>query len=74
MKTRLNLTLDQDLILLSKEHAQSKGMSVSEFVEELLRKAIVDDGSTFSEKWRGKFNEAGKQGPRHERLKERFLE
>ena len=73
MKTKLNLTIDEDLVPLSKEYARSRGMSVSQLVEELLREVTENDGPTFSEKWRGIFRPSRKQGPRYEKLKERYL-
>ncbi len=73
MKTKLNLTIDEELVPLSKEYARSRGISVSQLVEELLREATENDGPTFSEKWRGRFKPARKEGPRYEKLKDRFL-
>ena len=73
MKTKLNLTIDEDLVPLSKEYATSRGISVSQLVEELLREVIENDGPAFSEKWRGRFKPARKEGPRYRKLKERFL-
>jgi hypothetical protein len=55
MKTRINLTIDEELVSLSKEYASRHGRSVSELVETLLRELVTSDQPAFSEKWRGRF-------------------
>ncbi len=72
MKTKLNLTIDEKLVPLSKAFAKKHGKSVSELVETLLREVVVDDVPPFSEKWRGKFSVAEKPDPRYAALKERY--
>lgn len=72
MKSKLNLTIDQDLIPLSKKYARSRGLSVSKLVEDLLRIVTQKEKPTFSEKWRGQFKVTHKRGPRYEKLKHRY--
>ena len=72
MKSKLNLTIDQDLVPLSKKYARSRGISISKLVEDLLRKVTQKDNPSFSEKWRGQFKVARKRGPRYDKLKDRF--
>lgn len=72
MKTKLNLTIDKDLIPKSKAFARLRGKSVSQIVEELLRKAIRTDGVSFVDRWRGKFKIADKTDPRYQILKRRY--
>lgn len=72
MKTKLNLTIDEELVPLTKEYAKKRGKSVSELVESLLREVVAADAPTFSEKWRGKFSVAEKADPRYRTLKERY--
>lgn len=71
MKTKLNLTIDKDLVPKSKAYAHTKGKSVSQFVEDLLREAISDNDESFSKRWRGKFFTTDKIDPRYQSLKRR---
>ena len=50
MKSKLNLTIAQELITLCKEYAQSQGLSVSQLVEELLRRLTEKEETAFSKK------------------------
>jgi len=72
MKSKLNLTIDQDLIPLSKKYARSQSISISKLVEDFLRKVTQKRNPTFSEKWRGQFKVARKRGARYDKLKHRF--
>lgn len=72
MKTKLNLTIDEELVPLSKAFAKKQGKSVSELVEILLREVVAEDAPSFSEKWRGKFSVEEKSDPRYAALKERY--
>ena len=72
MKTKLNLTIDKDLVPKSKAYARMKGKSVSQFIEDLLRKAISNKDESFVKRWRGKFIIADKTDPRHQILKRRY--
>ena len=72
MKTKLNLTIDKDLVPKSKAYARMKGKSVSQFIEDLLRKAISNKDESFVKRWRGKFIITDKTDPRHQILKRRY--
>jgi len=72
MKTKLNLTIDEELVPLSKAFAKKHGKSVSELVETLLREVVAANEPTFSEKWRGKFSVVEKPDPRYAALKQRY--
>jgi hypothetical protein len=72
MKTKLNLTIDEDLVPKTKAYARKNGMSVSELVEEYLREVTKKPDRSFSQKWRGKFKIDEKKSPRFERLKDRY--
>lgn len=72
MKTKLNLTIDENLVPRSKAYAKKRGKSVSELVEELLRNATEKGGPTFSEKWCGRFSLQEKSDPRYNMLMERY--
>ncbi len=73
MKAKLNLTIDEELIPVSKEYARSQGMSVSQLVEELLLDVTRKAKPSFSQRWQGKFRADEKPEPRYEKLKQRFL-
>ncbi len=72
MKTKLNLTIDDELVPLTKAFAKKQGKSVSELVESLLREIVTADEPSFSEKWQGKFSVAEKSDPRYDALKQRY--
>ena len=72
MKTKLNLTIDKDLVPKSKAYARMKGKSVSQFIEDLLRKAISNKDESFVKRWRGKLIISDKTDPRYQILKRRY--
>ena len=72
MKTKLNLTIDKDLVPKSKAYARLKGKSVSQFVEDLLRQAINSKDESFVKRWRGKFIISDNTDPKYQILKHRY--
>ena len=72
MKTKLNLTIDRDLVPKSKAYARMKGKSVSQFVEDLLREAISNKDVSFVKRWRGKFSISDNTDSRYQLLKNRY--
>jgi hypothetical protein len=54
MKTKLTLTVDDDVVRRSKEHASRRATSLSQFVEDLLRRAVDADEPDFVDQWGGK--------------------
>lgn len=72
MKTKLNLTIDEELIPRSRIFARKQGKSISQIVEELLRKHISKEEKTFSEKWKGSLSLKYKDDERFKKLKERY--
>ncbi len=74
MKTKISLTIDKDLLPKSKEYAKKSGISLSQLVEALLRNVIEKDGegSTFSERWRGKLSLQEKDEVRSKKLRNRY--
>lgn len=56
MKTKLTLTLEEDLIPLAKKLAKEKGSSLSNLIEESLQNLIAESMPSFSKKWRGTFS------------------
>jgi hypothetical protein len=73
VKTKLTITVDRDLLPKAKESARRRGVSLSSIVEQALRGIDSGEGPTFSERWRGKFQPAGKTTPRYRRLARKFL-
>ncbi len=73
MKAKLNLTIEQELIPLTKEYARARGMSVSQLVETLLRDVTQGQRVSFSSRWRGKFKPASRSDARYKRLEQRYL-
>ncbi len=72
MKTKLNLTIDKDLVPKSKAYARLKGKSVSQLVEDLLRMATSNKDESFVKRWRGKFIISDNTDPRYQILKRRY--
>jgi hypothetical protein len=58
MKKRVTLTMDPDVVRRAKRLAHRRNTSVSALVEDFVRKAALTDedpGTSFVEKWAGKF-------------------
>jgi hypothetical protein len=56
MKAKLTISIDQELIPRAKRFACGRGLSLSELVETSLRTVTAEEeGPSFSERWRGKF-------------------
>lgn len=72
MKTKVTITIDEDLVRLAKRYARAQGMSLSEVVEDALRRLAVDERESFSRRWRGKFQPARRNDPRYDALAKKF--
>jgi len=72
MKTKLNLTIESDLVPRSKIFAKRRGKSVSELVEELLKKVISDENKSFTSKWIGRLTISQNEDVRTKYLKDRY--
>ena len=72
LKTKLNLTIDKELVPKSKEYAIKKGKSVSKIVEELLWAVTKEASGSFSKKWKGKLKLTAKNSTRYNKLKKRY--
>lgn len=73
MKQKINLTLNEQLIIRTKKYVRKHGLSVSQFIESLLSKAIDDIDISFTKKWRGKLKVETKDDPRFQKLQDRYL-
>ena len=73
MKTKLTVTIDEDLLPLAKGYAKSNGISLSQLIESALRLLTSEDKSSFSERWQGSFQVAEGMDERYEALKKKYL-
>ena len=73
MKRKLTITVDSELLHRAKRHARLRGVSLSSLVEESLRAIATDETPAFSERWRGRFKEAGRDDARYETLARKYL-
>lgn len=74
MKTKLTVTIDEELLPVAKSYARSQGVSLSQLIEAALREMSSRQGKrTFSQRWRGKFRPADRQDELYRRLAEKHL-
>lgn len=74
MKQKINLTIDEELVVKTKQFVRNKGISVSRLVESLLKQTINENKISFSEKWQGKLKIANPiDSPRYKKLSKRYL-
>lgn len=73
MKTKVTLTIDEDLLPQAKRYARRQKISLSELVEKSLREMTTRDQSSFSLRWRGKFQPADHEDARYEQLAKKYL-
>jgi len=72
MKTKLTITVDQQVLQQATRYARSQGVSLSSLVENALRKLADRDLPSFAEKWRGKFMPTGPDHERHRALSRKY--
>ncbi len=73
MKTKLTVTIDEDLLPKAKGYARSKGVSLSQVIEQALRELAAAARPSFAERWRGKLRPAKRDDERYRRLAEKYL-
>ena len=61
MKRKLTITVDAELLLAAKQYARSRGVSLSSIIEKSLREMTGENTSTFTSRWRGKFQAAERE-------------
>ena len=71
MKTKLTLTIDEDVIHEAKQHAASQQTSLSQLVENALSEQTRSAKPRFGDKWRGRFKAAGRDDARYAHLMRR---
>lgn len=62
-----------ELLLRAKRYARLRGVSLSSLVEASLRAMAAEEVPPFSERWRGRFKEAGRDEARYEALARKYL-
>ena len=72
MKTKLTVTIDEDLLPRAKRFARSRGVSLSQLIETALREMGAEEVS-FSKRWRGRFRPAARDDERYKRLAKKYL-
>ena len=73
MKKKLTITVDAELLPRAKRYARSRGVSLSSFIEQSLRELTGEDEPSFASRWRGRFEAAGRNGPRYDALARKCL-
>lgn len=72
MKTKLTVTIDEEVLPKAKEYARRQGVSLSGLIEEGLRRMSADTQPAFSKEWRGKFRLAARDDERYKRLAKKY--
>lgn len=73
VKTKLTVTIDEDLLPQAKRYARSRGVSLSQLIETALREMSSAERLSFSQRWRGKFQPAQRDDERYKRLASKYL-
>jgi post-segregation antitoxin (ccd killing protein) len=72
MKTKLTVTIDEELLPRAKEYARQSGSSLSELIENALRELSSDAQPDFATRWRGKFGLSSGDEERRRRLLKKY--
>lgn len=72
MKAKLTITVDENLIPEAKRYARSRGQSLSQVVEDGLRKTIAEGDAGFAQRWRGRFRAADGDDERFALLAQKY--
>ncbi len=73
MKTKLTVTIDEELLPKAKQYARAQGLSLSQLIETALRDMSTQKKPSFASKWRGRFTPASRQDDRYRRLAKKYL-
>ena len=73
MKIKLTVTIDQHLVPKAKRYARSRGVSLSQLIEDALREMGAGDATPFSQRWRGTFGPAARADERFRALAKKHL-
>jgi hypothetical protein len=72
MKTKLTVTMDEELIPRAKRYAKEHNRSLSNLIEDSLRVLTQKPEQTFSEQWKGKFTVQRKDTERFKYLAKKY--
>ncbi|NKB80895.1 MAG: hypothetical protein GKS05_03155 [Nitrospirales bacterium] len=73
MKTKLTVTIDEDLLPKAKQYARAQGHSLSQLIETALRDMSARNTPSFASKWRGRLKPAFRQDDRYRQLAKKYL-
>jgi hypothetical protein len=73
MKTKLTVTIDEELVPKAKRYARGHGMSLSQLIERVLREVSSGQHPSFSQRWRGAFRPAERDDERYRALAKKYL-
>ena len=73
MKTKLTVTIDEELLPKAKDYARSRGVSLSQLIEGALRELSQSARPSFSERWRGRLRASKRRGERYRHLAGKYL-
>jgi len=73
VKTKLTVTIDERLVPKAKQFARSRGVSLSQLIENALREMSADEAGSFSSRWLGKFSLADRDDERYRALTKKYL-
>ena len=74
MKKKLTITVDSDVLPMAKRYARSRGVSLSSLIEQSLREVTTEYTTSFTSRWRGQFQAAGRDDPRYDALAKKYLQ
>jgi post-segregation antitoxin (ccd killing protein) len=73
MKTKLTVTIDQDLLQRARGYARGRGLSLSSLIEEALESRVGrEKPGSFVERWRGAMEFAERSDERQRRLVDKY--
>ncbi|MEE8369058.1 MAG: DUF6364 family protein [Thermoanaerobaculia bacterium] len=73
MKTKVTLTIDEELVPRAKALARGRNVSLSQLVEDHLRDLAGAKGPSFSTRWRGKLTATERADDRYRTLAKKYL-
>lgn len=73
MKTKLTVTIEEELIPKAKQRAKADGVSLSQLIERALQRLTSGDAPSFSARWHGKFRPAKRNDERYKTLARKYL-
>ena len=73
VKTKLTVTIDEELLPKAKDYARSRGVSLSQLIERALREMSRSARPSFSERWRRRLRPSKRRDERYRHLAEKYL-